>query len=104
LCGGAALVVLGALFGERFTVAPGVEPWLAVGYLVVLGSLLAFSAYGFLLRNVRPTVAASYAYVNPIVAIVLGVLFVGETISARALVATALTLGGVFIIARRREA
>jgi drug/metabolite transporter (DMT)-like permease len=104
LCGGAVLVVLGAIFGEHFTGAPSVEPILALVYLTVLGSLVAFSAYGFLLRTVRPAVAASYAYVNPIVAIVLGVLFDNEVISARALVATALTLGGVAIIASRRRA
>jgi drug/metabolite transporter (DMT)-like permease len=103
LCGGVILVVLGALFGEHFTAMPTIEPFLALGYLIVLGSLVAFSAYGFLLRTVRPAVAASYAYVNPIVAIVLGVMFDHEGISGRAIVATALTLGGVFIIASRRQ-
>jgi len=51
-----------------------------------------------LLRTVRPAVATSYAYVNPIVAIILGVVFAGEHVGVRALVATALTLGGVFIV------
>jgi drug/metabolite transporter (DMT)-like permease len=103
LCGGAVLVVLGALFGEHFTQAPSAKSIGALAYLVVLGSLVAFSAYGFLLRTVRPAVATSYAYVNPIVAIVLGVAFASETISPRAIVATALTLGGVAILATKKR-
>ena len=103
LCGGAVLVVLGAAFGEHFTQAPSAKSIGALAYLVVLGSLVAFSAYGFLLRTVRPAVATSYAYVNPIVAIALGVAFAGETISPRAIVATALTLGGVAILATRKR-
>jgi drug/metabolite transporter (DMT)-like permease len=103
LCGGAVLVVLGAAFGEHFTQTPSAKSIGALAYLVGLGSLVAFSAYGFLLRTVRPAVATSYAYVNPIVAIVLGVAFAGETISPRAIVATALTLGGVAILATRKR-
>jgi len=98
LCGGAVLVVLGGLFGEHFTHVPSASSLLALSYLIGLGSLVAFSAYGFLLRTVRPAVATSYAYVNPIVAIILGVVFAGEHVGVRALVATALTLGGVFIV------
>jgi drug/metabolite transporter (DMT)-like permease len=103
LCGGAVLVVLGAAFGEHFTHTPSAKSIGALAYLVVLGSLVAFSAYGFLLRTVRPAVATSYAYVNPIVAIALGVAFAGETISPRAIVATALTLGGVAILATKKR-
>jgi drug/metabolite transporter (DMT)-like permease len=103
LCGGAVLVVLGAAFGEHFTQVPSAKSIGALAYLVVLGSLVAFSAYGFLLRTVRPAVATSYAYVNPIVAIVLGVAFAGESISPRAIVATGLTLGGVAILATRKR-
>jgi drug/metabolite transporter (DMT)-like permease len=102
LCGGLVLVVLGAVFREHFTAAPSAKSIAALAYLVGLGSLVAFSAYGFLLRTVRPAIATSYAYVNPIVAIVLGVAFANESVSPRAFAATALTLGGVFIIARRR--
>ncbi len=104
LCGGVVLVVLGAAFGEHFTAAPSAKSILALAYLVGFGSLIAFSAYGFLLRTVRPAVATSYAYVNPIVAIVLGVAFANESVSPRAFAATALTLGGVFLLARRRQA
>ena len=98
LCGGAVLVVVGLAGGERLTVIASPRPVLAVGYLIALGSLVAFSAYGYLLRTVRSTVATSYAYVNPLVAIALGVLFAHEDLSARGIVATALTLGGVFVL------
>src|SRR6185312_5350237 len=89
LAGGVVLAVLGAAFGERVTAPPSLNSMLAIAYLVGLGSLVGFSAYGFLLRTVRPAVATSYAYVNPIVAIVLGVVFAGEQVGGRALVATA---------------
>jgi drug/metabolite transporter (DMT)-like permease len=101
LTGGGVLIVLGIVHGERIAVPLDAEPMLAIAYLVVFGSLIAFSAYGFLLRNVRPAVATSYAYVNPIVAIVLGMSFRHEQLTGRAMVATVLTLGGVFILARR---
>ena len=77
--------------------APGVHPdlksTLALGYLVVFGSLVAFTAYGFLLRNVRPALATSYAFVNPGVAVLLGVGLAHETLTAKAY------LGMGFIIA-----
>ena len=103
MCGSVVLVVVGAVFGEHFTAAPSTKSILAVAYLVTFGSLIAFSAYGFLLRTVRPAVAMSYAYVNPLVAVVLGVAFGNDVVSVRALAATALTLAGVFMIARKRS-
>lgn len=106
LCGGVLLAVVGAAFGEHFDGPPTAAALGAVAYLIVLGSLVGFSAYMFLLQNVRPAVATSYAYVNPIVAIALGA-FTGETISPRALAAAALTLAGVAVIAtaaKRRPA
>ena len=54
--------------------------WLALVYLILFGSIIAFSAYQYLLRNVRPAAATSYAYVNPAVAVLLGTLFAGERI------------------------
>ena len=97
-CGGILLAVLGAAFGEHFDGAPTAESLAALTYLIVLGSLVGFSAYVFLLQTVRPAVATSYAYVNPIVAIALGA-FSGEAITPRALAAAALTLAGVAVIA-----
>jgi len=55
----------------------------ALGYLIVFGSLIAFSAYGFLLHATRPLLATSYAYVNPLVALAIGAALGGEQLSAR---------------------
>src|SRR5919197_684393 len=65
------------------------EPLLAFGYLVVFGSLLAFSAYAWLLKNVRISTVATYAFVNPVVAVALGALFLGEVITLTTVVAGA---------------
>ena len=71
-------------------------------YLTTFGSLLAFSAYAYLLRVVRPALATSYAYVNPIVAIALGVWLGRETITGAAWVALPLIVTAVALIASRR--
>ena len=102
IAGGLVLVAVGLGSGERISGAPSSRSIAAVAYLIVFGSLVAFSAYGYLLQNTRPAVATSYAYVNPIVAIVLGVLFGNEAFTSRGAFATLLTLGGVFLIARSK--
>lgn len=56
--------------------------WLTLAYLTLLGSIVAFSAYLYLLKHVRPAAATSYAYVNPVVAVLLGISFAGERIGA----------------------
>jgi drug/metabolite transporter (DMT)-like permease len=70
------------------------ESLLAFGYLVVFGSLLAFSAYAWLLKNVRISTVATYAFVNPVVAVALGAVFLGEGITATTVIA-----GGAVVIA-----
>jgi drug/metabolite transporter (DMT)-like permease len=77
---------------------PTVATWLQWGYLVVFGSLVGFTAYIWLLRNQPAARVATYAYVNPLVAIVLGWLLVGEPIGMRTVYAAALMLGGVAVI------
>lgn len=74
-------------------------------YLVVFGSLVAFSAYLYLLKTVRPALATSYAYVNPVVAVGLGVAFAGERIgSAEWLAMAVIVLAVVWISLPRRAA
>jgi drug/metabolite transporter (DMT)-like permease len=73
-----------------------------VAYLALFGSILAFSAYAWLLRQVRPAVATSYAYVNPPVAVLLGVWLGGETLGADSLAAMAVILAGVGLITLSR--
>lgn len=102
LMGGAVLVVAGLAFGERFPAHPSTRSLLAVVYLMVFGSILGFTAYGFLIRTVRPALATSYAYVNPALAVLLGVALVGERVSAFGLVGMLVILGGVALVATRR--
>jgi len=98
--GGLLLLVAGAALGEPTRMdlaAVSARSVLAVLYLTLLGSLVAFSAYAFLLRTVSPASAATYAYVNPVVAVALGSL-AGEALTGRMLVAGAIIVGGVAMI------
>lgn len=103
LTGGAGLFVGALAFGERFPVSPAPSATAALVYLGVMGSIVAFSAYLYLLNTVRPALATSYAYVNPPVAVVLGALFAGEILHGLDLVAMAVILAGVGLIALSRE-
>jgi len=104
LAGGAVLFAFALLRGERLVAAPPLRATLALGYLVVAGSIVGYSAYQFLLSRVRPTLAASYAYVNPVVAVGLGAMLAGESVAPRAVGALALILSGVAMLALRRQA
>jgi drug/metabolite transporter (DMT)-like permease len=103
LTGGAVLFAGALLFGERFPAAPSMASTLSLVYLAAFGSLIAFTAYLYLLNTVRPALATSYAYVNPPVAVLFGALLGGETVHAFDLVAMAVILGGVALIALARE-
>ncbi len=98
LMGGSALLLIGLLSGERMTSIPTQHSLWAMVYLVSIGSIVAFSAYGFLLRRVRPTLATSYAYVNPAVAVGLGVLLAGEHITLVGVLAMIIILVGVGLV------
>lgn len=96
LGGGVFLFASAMIHGDRPVLHTG--PVLAVLYLVVFGSLIAYSAYGFLLRNVSPALATSYAFVNPVIAVLLGVVIGNESIGVTAIVAMAVILGGVALV------
>ena len=98
LIGGAVLLLGSALSGERMTQWPTPAGWGALAYLVCFGSILAFSAYMYLLKHVRPAAATSYAYVNPTVAVLLGILFADEHIGAVECLAMAVIIGAVVLI------
>lgn len=98
LMGAGVLFVLALLRGEQITITPDASAILAWLYLAIFGSLIAFSAYMYLLQTVNVTLATSYAYVNPVVAVFLGVLVAGETISTWGLVAIGIILSAVVII------
>jgi drug/metabolite transporter (DMT)-like permease len=101
LCGGALLLGTAALHGEfrQFnSEAVTLSSILAMSYLIVIGSFIGFSAYLWLLRNVEPTRVATYAYVNPIVAVFLGWLVLGEKIGPELLAGSALVVVGIAAI------
>ena len=101
LCGGAAMLVVGLLRGEAegFGLAQvTAKSWLAFGYLVTLGSIVAFSAYIWLLREVQPALAGTYAFVNPVVAVLLGWGFAGEQLNPQMLGGAALIVLAVGLV------
>ncbi len=106
LVGGIALSILSLIFGEKWPVQISVKSWSALLFLIVLGSLVAYSAYQYLLKTVRPLVASSNTFVNPIVAFVVGVWLAGETIHKMEYIALAVILIGVFLVltAENKEA
>jgi drug/metabolite transporter (DMT)-like permease len=103
LAGGVMLFIVGFGTGEHMTGMPGPRPLAAMAYLIIGGSLVAFSAYGYLLRHVRPALATSYAYVNPLVAVSLGVALAGEQITLIGILAMLTILSGVGLVSLGRE-
>ena len=103
LAGGVLLFIVGFGTGEHMTGMPGPGPLAAMAYLIIGGSLIAFSAYGYLLRHVRPALATSYAYVNPLVAVGLGVALAGEQITMIGLLAMLTILSGVGLVSLGRD-
>ncbi|WP_146900990.1 EamA family transporter [Adhaeribacter aerolatus] len=105
LAGGIFLLLMATLRGEvaNFHVEQvSLKSWLAFGYLIVFGSLVGFNAYSWLIRVVPPSQASTYAYVNPLVAVILGWLFGGEAITWQMLLAGAFILPGVILILRAK--
>lgn len=103
LGGGVLLLLWSLVMGEKLTAAPAAKPLLAMAYLIVFGSFLAFSSYLYLLKTVRPALATSYAYVNPLIAIWLGMTFLGERITPLEFAAMPLILGAVVLVMIRRN-
>ena len=102
LVGGVVMAVAGWALGERFDGLPTLKGTLSVAYLASFGSIVAFSAYMWLLHNVRPALAGSYAYVNPAVAVLLGAWLAHERFTGRELVAMGVILLGVVAITLAR--
>jgi len=95
---GAILAVLAGVAGEFGRVELSGRSLLALGYLIVFGSLIAYTAYTWLLDHVAPRIAGTYAFVNPVVAVLLGWWLLGERLDARILVGTAVIAAGVALI------
>ncbi len=107
LCGGAAMGVTSMVTGDAFELrltAVDTRAWLAFAYLLVFGSLIAFTAYVWLLANVRLSLAGTYAFVNPAVAVGLGALPpLREPLGPSVLVGSAVIITGVALIVARRR-
>ena len=98
ISGGVLLILLGLSMGEHRGFAVHRVTWLSIGafaYLVLIGALIGYTAYFYLLRHCDPAKVATYAYVNPIVAIVLGSAFAGEILTLRTLLGAGLIIGSV---------
>jgi drug/metabolite transporter (DMT)-like permease len=103
LAGSVQLLFVGTAVGEYrgFSFAAvSLRSWLALGYLIVFGSVVAFTAYNWLLEHYSPTLVATHTYVNPIVAVLLGWLFAGEAITLNVLLSTALVISAVMLVDR----
>ena len=104
LTGGAMLAVVAVSSGELGRVHDvSTESVLALIYLIVFGSILAFTCYAWLLRNARTSLVSTYAYVNPLVAVFLGWAIENEPIGARTIIAGGLILAAVALIVTPRE-
>ena len=101
LAGGGLLLLLALVMGDVGRLNLANASWTSIGafvYLLLFGSLIGFTAYSFLLKNVRPEIAATYGYVNPVVAVLLGWSIAGEPLTLKMMIAAAIIVGSVVLI------
>jgi drug/metabolite transporter (DMT)-like permease len=106
LAGGAMLAVASTLLGEFRGFDPGTVSrgaWFALAYLIVAGSIVGFTAYVWLIHHESPTKVGTYAYVNPIVAVVIGYFLGGEPLGVRTVLGTVFVLISVVVITTMRK-
>ncbi len=103
LCAGVIALVASAATGEHWSLAYSGRTLVAWGYLVVFGSLIGFSAFRFLIDNVSPMLASTYAYVNPIVALIVGAWLGGERFSVQLFLGLPVVLAAVALLAWTRS-
>jgi drug/metabolite transporter (DMT)-like permease len=106
LVSGVVLVIVGVVSGAYSDVAwsdISAEVWWAFGWLVLAGSVIAFSAYAFALADLPLAVVSTYAYVNPVVAVLLGAMLLGERLSGRELLGTVIVVASVAVVTMRRR-
>lgn len=101
LIAGIVLLVISGLSGRYINLMEvSTQSWLVIGYLVVFGSLVAYSAYVFMISKLPPTQVSIYAYINPIVAVLLGWLLLSEKMNGTMITGTLITLGGIYLVNR----
>ncbi|MEO7167996.1 MAG: EamA family transporter, partial [Chthoniobacterales bacterium] len=101
LCGGALMIIAGLARGETRGFSFSQVTAVSLGayiYLILIGAIVGYTAYIWLLRHCDPSKVATYAYVNPVVAVILGAFFASETLSVRTAVAAAVIIGSVAIV------
>lgn len=101
ISGGAVLMIASVLRGEWRTfdiTSVSSDSLYAVGYLIVFGSLIGFTSYSWLLKNAQPAMVATYAYVNPVIAVLLGWFIAGESMSGQMLLGAGIIVGSVVLI------
>jgi drug/metabolite transporter (DMT)-like permease len=103
IAGGVLMGAVGLARGESLDGVPSADALAALGYLIVFGSLIAFTAYAWLLRNTRPALATSYAFVNPPLAVAFGVVVGGEAAGWPLAVATPLVVFSVALVVLGRQ-
>lgn len=107
LTGAVALFLVSLVKGELNGFSLGdvtIRSWMALLYLITFGSLIGFVSYGWLLHNAPISLVSTYAYVNPVVAVLLGSLFADEPLNGRTLIAAAIIIGSVVLINSARQA
>ena len=105
LAGGVLLALTAAALGELSNFRPWTvsrQAWLALLYLIIAGSIVAFTAYVWLIHHESPTKVGTYAYVNPVVAVMLGYFLGGETLGLRTILGTLFVLVSVLVITTTR--
>ena len=103
LIGGLALLIFSGLQGETWPKVISNKSWSALFFLIVLGSLVTYSAYQYLLKTVRPLIASSNTFVNPVVAFGVGIFFANEQIASAELIALLVILIGVFLVLSAKD-
>ena len=104
--GGLVLLVVSFILGEpfRFNIAEvSANSWLGLIYLLIFGSLIGFTAYSWLLKNAQPAMVATYAYVNPVIAVFLGWLIASESFTAQMLIGAGIIVGSVALITSNKK-
>ena len=103
LAGSAQVLLVGTIAGEYrgFSFASvSLRSWLSLGYLIVFGSVVAFTAYNWLMEHYSPTLVATHTYINPIVAVLLGWLLAGEAVTVNVLLSAAMVISAVMLVDR----
>jgi len=106
ICGGLWLLVVGLFLGEGGRIAVHdltVRSVLSLGYLIVFGSIVAFTVYTWLVSASSPSMLSTYAYVNPVIAVFLGWAIAGEALNLRILLSTLVIVLGVILVSTRSK-